>query len=123
MIEGFEDQTYDLTDHEREVLVPLFVKALQKKVGVANAITAAQMTNGMKTNLGEIITGPRIRKIINYIRNQWLVPGLVATSKGYHIESDPHEVFKYIESLTGRINAIREIRNKFVDYHHKLLES
>jgi hypothetical protein len=116
MIEGFEDITFDLTDHEKNVLVPLFIKGFQKKIGRKNAVTARQISKALKDNFSHKVDGPRIRKIVNFIRMNWLVPGLVATSQGYYIETDKEEVSKYVRSLTGRIEAIKAIRQKFIDY-------
>ena len=51
-----------------------------------------------------------MRKVINHIRNNDLIPCLLASSKGYWIASSEAEVLAYEESLLGREEAIRADR-------------
>lgn len=48
----------------------------------------------------------RIRKIINHIRQNDLVPCLIATSKGYYVAQTEEELKDYENSLRGRAEAI-----------------
>ena len=109
MIPGHEHETEPLTDAEM-VLVPKFIAGLRSKVGKENAITASQMAEGIKRSLGVTVTGPRIRKIINYIRRNALVPRLMATSDGYYIAADRAELVAYIDGLKQRESAIAAMR-------------
>ena len=52
----------------------------------------------------------RVRKVINYIRNNSIIPCLIATNKGYYIATDAKEITDYEDSLKGRESAIRRIR-------------
>ncbi|MFA5650618.1 MAG: hypothetical protein WC914_05700 [Proteiniphilum sp.] len=52
----------------------------------------------------------RFRKIINHIRREDIIPGLVATSEGYYIAETEQELKDYEMSLLGREMAIREVR-------------
>lgn len=113
MIENFEEYTHDLTEYELQ-LVPKFVNSFQNKIGKENAVTAKTIEAKMK------VSGPRIRKIINYIRNRGLVEGLVASSSGYYITNDIEEVKKYIESLDGREQAIRVVREGMEAYLRRI---
>jgi hypothetical protein len=112
MINGFEEQTHQLSDEEKS-LVPIFVRGLQTKIGKDKAITAGKMIKALPDHN---LSGPRVRKIINYIRNSCLVPGLIATSSGYYVTNDPDELFSYIQSLKHREAAIRSIREKTETY-------
>ena len=47
MIEGFETETAELTDYEKDTLLPLLVKGLNSKIGVENAITNGQIVKSM----------------------------------------------------------------------------
>lgn len=114
MLIGFEKETHELTADEME-LVPLLVGTLQYKVGVSAAVTNTMLRrflsactdgNGKSIKITEV----RIRKLINHIRMKNLVPGLLASSKGYYVSNDPKEVKEYIHSLQGRENAIKGIR-------------
>ena len=56
--------------------------------------------NGIKSN------GPRIRKIINYLRIQGYVPGLCATGSGYYIAANKEEYIEYIASFSKRVSSM-----------------
>jgi hypothetical protein len=114
MLDGFEDITYDLTDREKELL-PGIVAGLKKRTGRYRAITSAEIIKAIPE-----LSGPRVRKIINYIRNGYLVPGLIATSDGYYVSVDKNEVEKYAKSLDGREAAIRSIKLKVLEYLKQL---
>ena len=106
MITGFEEQTEPLTDMEREVFLPPIIKGLRVKVGKDKAVTNRDIVRGLKANLNIKISEARVRKMINHIRNNDIIPCLIATSKGYYIAETPEEVDDYIDSLYGRIEAI-----------------
>lgn len=112
MLEGFENITYDLTEKEKE-LIPVFIRGFKNKIGKDKAVTSFQIIERLK---GHDLSGPRVRKIINYIRNNYLLPGLIATSDGYYISRDPAEVKNYINSLVHREKAIQNIRLKMEEY-------
>lgn len=125
MITGFEKETEPLTELEEKVLLPIFVKGLIGKIGPGKSVTAAKISEKLKAILEGVQTasgkpvkvdGPRVRKIINHIRVNNLVPGLVATSKGYYVSRDPAEVIKYIQSLQEREAAIRAVRGSMEIY-------
>lgn len=108
MLRGFERETAPLTDHEREVLLPLFVKGLSGKFGERHAVTNTQMRKGLR-KAGYKVGDPRVRKIINHIRINGLVTCLIATSKGYYIAETEAEAVAYLESLDQRIEAQRAV--------------
>jgi prefoldin subunit 5 len=58
--------------------------------------------------------------MIQYIRLNNLVPGLVATSKGYFVAQSPDEINDWIESLKSRENAIRKIREQAEQHVQRL---
>lgn len=110
MIELFEDITYELTDQEKS-LVPGFVAGLNKRIGVERAITSTEIIRRMPG-----MTGPRVRKIINYCVTNYLVMGLVGTSKGYYISQDREEIKQAIAGLGHREAAIRTRRLRLEEY-------
>jgi hypothetical protein len=105
MLSCFEDYTHDLTEKEK-ALVSFFVLGFENKRGSENAITNSKIRATILDRKGIKISDARVRKIINYIRIYDLVPGLIATSRGYYVSADPEEILKYIESLVGRKNEI-----------------
>ena len=106
MITGFEEQTEPLTDQEREVFLPPIIKGLRVKVGKEKAVTNKDIVRGLKATCDIKIGDARVRKMINYIRNNDIIPCLIATSKGYYIAETKDEMLDYIDSLYGRVEAI-----------------
>ena len=106
MITGFEEQTKPLTDQEREVFLLPIINGLRVKVGKEKAVTNKDIVRGLKANCDIKIGEARVRKIINYIRNNDIIPCLIATSKGYYIAETKDEMLDYIDSLYGRVEAI-----------------
>lgn len=76
MIQGFEEQTQPLNDYERGTLLPLIVLGLRTKLGAGRAITGAKICAAMRSR-GYQIDAPRLRKIVNHIRTNDMVPCLV----------------------------------------------
>ncbi len=108
MIKGFDRETQPLTEYEIGVLLPLLVRGLQTKLGRESAVTNKHIVNALKGTCK--LNEARVRKIINHIRTNDLVPGLIATSEGYFIATTEAELLEYEESLKGREDAIREVR-------------
>ena len=110
MINGFSEQTEPLTEYEEQTLLSQLVRGLRTKVGRAMSVTNKAIIDGMKRNLGLSISDARVRKLINHIRNNDLVPCLIATSQGYYIAESEQELKDYEDSLLGREEAIRSVR-------------
>jgi hypothetical protein len=110
MINGFEEQTEELSEYELKELLPILLKYLPRKLGKANAITGAAIRKGIEVNRGHVISGARLRKLINHIRKNDLIPCLIASSKGYYVATDNTDVSRFIESLNQRETAIRNVR-------------
>lgn len=109
LLKGFDKETAPLTDYEERTLLPVMVRSLAVKKGRASAVTSSYICDRLKAK-GYDINGARVRKLINHIRVNGLVPRLIATSDGYYIASDRRELDDYIESLRGRELAIRAVR-------------
>lgn len=110
MIQGFTEQTEPLTEYEVQTLLPQLVRGLRTKIGKSMSVTNKAIIDGMKRNLGLSISDARVRKLINHIRNNDLVPCLIATSQGYYIAESEQELKDYEDSLLGREEAIRSVR-------------
>ena len=98
MLKGFEKETHELTADEMDKVTPI-IKGLQNKIGKDQAITGTKICEAMS------LSGPRLRKIINHIRNYNLVPALCGSSQGYYIAKDNKEFDDYLISLKQRISA------------------
>ncbi len=114
MIEGFEKYTIELNDDELKI-VHIMVDRFTHKPGIKNIVTNPQIVDGLKT-IGIETTEPRIRKIIQYIRTNALIPGLIATSKGYYSTNDIEHLEQWIVTMKQRENAIRESRKSIESY-------
>ena len=64
-------------------------------------LPATRLQQESKPPFGVKVDGPRIRKIINHIRLNGLVPGLMATSEGYYIATTPEELDEYMKACLG----------------------
>jgi prefoldin subunit 5 len=109
MINNFEEFTFELTNEEKFV-VQTIVKRFNNLKGKRNIVTGEQIRIGIKNNFQIDFTDSRIRKMIQYIRLNNMVMGLVASSKGYYVAESIDEIQQWIDSLKSRENAIREIR-------------
>lgn len=108
MITNFEKETYELTTDEMELL-PLMVKCFERhdKYNPIKAEKIVKETNAyLKERDVDIqLTGARLRKIVNYIRSNGIIP-LIATSEGYYVSYDKDIIRKQIKSLVERSNSI-----------------
>lgn len=108
MTKGFDNETAPLTGYETWVLLPQLISGLKTKQGRRSAVTNRYIVSRLKGSFK--ISEARVRKIINHIRTNDLIPGLIATSDGYFIAEAESELLEYEESLKGREDAIREVR-------------
>lgn len=119
MLPGFEEHTTDLTEYELKELVPVFIDGFKSKIGLINAITNREIVYRLSAKYH--ITDVVVRKVIRYIREEGLLPGLVASSKGYYITNDPKDIERYIDSLDGRETKIRIVKRAMQEYLKALL--
>ena len=110
MVQGFEKYTEALTTYERDMLVPVLVAGLKRRIGAKYAIRNKEICQALTSRGYEKLTEARVRKCINYIRVNGLVPHLVANSRGYYVATSVEEVEKYTESLRERAEAIWAVR-------------
>ena len=110
MITDFEKYTAVLTDHEKDVLVPVLTNELREHVGKRSAIRNKALCQKFTAQGYSGLTEARVRKCINYIRMNGLVPHLIANSNGYYCATTIDEVETYIQSLDERATAIWAMR-------------
>lgn len=114
MITNFETLTDELTDFERNTLLPIVVRGLSMKVGKDSMITQAEACEKIEQKRGYKISGVRWRKLINVIRREGLIKNLVSTSRGYYVATKREEVIKNVQSLQDRINSIEAVKNALI---------
>lgn len=108
MIQGFEKETAPLNDYERDVLLPVIVRGLLLRVGKSRRVSSTAIIDGM-TSAQYRLDGPRLRKIINHIRVNDIIIGLVSDGKGYYVAATPEEIDDCVESIQGRIASQQAI--------------
>jgi hypothetical protein len=109
MITGFETITQELTDYEKDTLVPILVRGFHQMVGKKNAYTNIQCTKKL-ISMGHECNDARFRKLVHYIRQNHLVPGLIGTKCGYYKAANKEELSEYLDSLKERERSINEVR-------------
>jgi hypothetical protein len=118
MLTGFTEEW--LTSDEYNALerqaFPLLIRGLKVRIGKENAITNDNIRAALLNKYGIFIGAARMRKMINLIRNKMIIPGLVASSKGYYVTDSAEEVQRWIDSLDGRICAMMELMERAKDY-------
>ena len=110
MITNFEEYTATLTTYERDMIVPLLANELKTRVGAKHAIRNKDLCRMFTVRGYQGVTEARVRKCINYIRINGLVPHLIANSHGYFCATSIEQVETYIESLDQRAKAIWAMR-------------
>ena len=98
-----------ITIYEQNVLLPILIKGLEMKKGKMSAVTSIQIVMGMKKH-GLNINNTSVNKLINYIRTNDLIDGLMATSLGYFITNSENELINYEATLLCREMALRKVR-------------
>ena len=105
MINGFEEQTAELNDNEMEI-VKILVKRFNQKQGKEHTISNPEIIKALETHYNILTTEPRIRKIVQYIRNENLLIGFIANSKGYYIANSKEEIEAWLNTMIQRRNSI-----------------
>lgn len=107
MITNFETITHELTAQELLLIQP--IANAFRKYTKSNPIKAPDIIT--KFNSSQMfhvkLTEPRLRKIVNYIRINSIIP-LIATSNGYYVTDDSDEIISQIESLQERARSINQ---------------
>ncbi|MCK4968658.1 MAG: hypothetical protein KAS12_06385 [Candidatus Aenigmarchaeota archaeon] len=113
MINGFKNETKQLTEYELK-LIPIIVDKIKFNIGKDNAVKNKDIIRFLTLKGYEKITAVRIRKLIHFIRVKKLVSNLIATSKGYYRATTKDELNNFVESLQQRINSIEEVKKSFI---------
>lgn len=101
-------ETNRLNDYERGVLLPLVVGFLRAAHG--RKLTSYMIASMIRIQ-GHTCDSLRVRRIVNHIRCNAIIPCLAAGSNGYFVASNEAEISETINSLEGRVDAIREVIN------------
>lgn len=114
MIPGFEEYTAPLTDYEKNVVASWVAQILRRHEGADAAITNKQIRTELALVRVEC-SDAALRAVINYIRIKNIVPGVLASSRGYYVETSRNAVEEYCRSLTARANAILAVKASLLE--------
>jgi hypothetical protein len=104
MITNFEEITQELTDSEKKIL-PLIISGF-KNYTEKNPIKEVDIVKRFNERNPQMkLTGVRLRKLVNCIRSNGLLP-LIATSSGYYVSYDKDIIASQIKSLRQRAFSI-----------------
>lgn len=125
MIQTFEHITQPLTSDEYK-LVNVLVRGFRHRTK-ENPIKAPEIINSInrdyaKYGLTKKLTEPRLRKLVNYIRSNGILP-LIATSSGYYCSINRDEINAQINSMKQRADAIINAANGLERYSANFIQS
>lgn len=109
MVTNFDKQTSPLNELELKAATVISACMRNSHVGKDNVVTSTQIISGLAKNKSIKIDGPRLRKIINYLRTDGDCPFIVSTSNGYYVATTIQEVRDCVRSLRERELAIRNV--------------
>jgi len=109
MITNFESITVELTEDEQK-MVDVVVSRFKQKPGRQNLVTNHQILTGLNNAFGLNLSEPRIRKIIQFIRINNILPGLIGVSRGYYYTENIDEIESWIQSMEERERSIAQSR-------------
>ena len=106
MLTLFNNITEKMTDLEKHKLVPMLISVLVE-TNENRRITAAKLSEWFRLAGYSSVSGDRIRKMVNYIRQLNLCSPavLIGASNGYFITTMITVVDLQIESMQGRIDS------------------
>lgn len=104
-------QLRELTPDEKDLILPKVILLLRTKTDKDNPYLAPRIVDSInyyKEKIGFTCTfnEARLRKIINYIRDNGLAP-LLSNSNGYWYDADPSAIILIAISMESRANSIR----------------
>lgn len=111
----------NLNDFEKRCM-PVIVKGLSNKIGKEKTITNKQIIAKMDGIGYEGLTPPRVRKIVNHIRNNDLLLLLCANSNGYFLPKNLEELDNYLDTMSKRINSQVKTFDKLKEQREKYLK-
>lgn len=119
MKKRLKKETRPLTNYDYNVLLPILIKGLKMKKGKMNAVTNRQIVHGLQSH-GLKVSHRDVSTLINHIRTNDLVVGLMATSTGYYTTDSEQDFMDYEQSLLGREKEIRKVRMSIRRQRRKL---
>lgn len=108
-----KERASSLSSYELNVLLPILMKGLETKKGKKNAVSTKQILNGLQSN-GLRVCERQVTRIINYIRVNDLLMGLMTSFSGYYITNNEEELIGYENHLLKREDSIKALRKSMI---------
>lgn len=119
MIAGFDSITSQLDEYEKSTVLPRIVSGLSLLRQSGKTLSSTRIIERLYKE-GITLSGPRLRKIINHIRINHLIRGIVADDKGYWVANKPEQILEYLDGLDSRIEAITAMRNALYEDYQEM---
>lgn len=94
-----------INDYERDVLVPLVCDILRNAPWTMSAISIAENIRRQ----GHPASTRQVRRAINYIRVNGIIPCVASSPKGFYIASSVDEISECISTLEALADSIQEV--------------
>lgn len=109
MITNFEEITAKLTKDEKYIIDELMIyfNIIER---FKKTVKTPEIIKYFRNNCYVALQPPRLRKMINFIRSNGLLP-IIGTSKGYFVSYDKEVIKSEILSLSERSDAILNAAN------------
>ena len=104
MIENFEEFTPNVSKDDMEA-IDLLRTFLINRVGKSKGITNSQLRILLRQQ-DHIVNGAKLRRYIQYIRANKMIPMLCAGKKGYYIAENEEQWLKYKEAFASRTRSM-----------------
>lgn len=121
MVTNFEEYTTELNEYERTKLLPIVSSFFKVHVGQNNPITNAAIREILAEH-GHDVSAITVRKMVNVIRRSAIIPFLVSSSKGYYVAETVAQISGCIDSLQGREEAIRAVKEALMNQREEMRE-
>lgn len=109
MKNNLKKESQGFSNYDLNVLLPILKKGLATKKGKANAVNGKQIIEGLRSH-GLKINNRSLVGLINYIRTNDLIEGLMASQAGYYVSNNEYELANYEARLLGREVSLRDLR-------------
>lgn len=119
MIAGFDSITSQLDDYEIRTVLPRIVSGLSLLKQSGKTLSSTRIIERLYKE-GITLSGARLRKVINHIRINHIIRGIVADDKGYWVALKPEQILEYLDSLDSRIEAITAMRNALYEDYQEM---
>jgi len=107
MIVGFEEWTQPLSDNEKALMEIIMegLKKFSKAKPINNAMICTLINKKYGKKYGQL-SEPRVRKIVNRIRGDGLLP-VIGSRKGYYVSYDEGDITEELRGLSQRVASIQ----------------